>query len=92
MDPSTLLPSILASRVNAPATALLGSVVISSLLWILYRLLLRAERSPPLPFPPGPPGRPLVGNLGQVSIDHPELDYIRFGKEYGELHLEGVTG
>jgi hypothetical protein len=27
---------------------------------------------------------PLLGNLGQVSIDHPELDYMRWGKEYRE--------
>ncbi|EGY23556.1 cytochrome P450 1A2 [Verticillium dahliae VdLs.17] len=34
------------------------------------------------PLPPGPPGRFLVGNLGHVSIDSPEKDYLRWGQAY----------
>ncbi|CAN8100632.1 unnamed protein product [Discula destructiva] len=49
------------------------------LTWILYTLL--AARRSPYPLPPGPPGKLLVGNLGQLS-DQPEQDYIRWGKEY----------
>ncbi|KAI5921147.1 cytochrome p450 monooxygenase [Camillea tinctor] len=36
----------------------------------------------PYPFPPGPPGRFLIGNAGQLSVDHPDRDYIRWGEEY----------
>jgi hypothetical protein len=60
-----------------PAVLVIGS---SLLLWLFYRLFFRSKS--PYPLPPGPPGKFLVGNLGQVSVDHPEQDYIRWGKEY----------
>jgi len=48
--------------------------------WLVYRRLYRRSKFPPLP--PGPPARFLVGNLGQLSIEDPAQDYIRWGKEY----------
>lgn len=51
-------------------------------IWLLYVLCSR-ERSP-YPLPPGPSGKFLVGNLGQLG-DHPEQDYIRWGKEHSKF-------
>ena len=59
------------------------------LLFVFCSLLYRNKR--PRPLPPGPPGRFLVGNLGQVNLDRPEQDYIRWGQQYGES-LEGDIG
>jgi hypothetical protein len=53
-----------------------------SLLWLVYRRLWRRR---PYPLPPGPPGRFLVGNLGQLSVEDPAQDYIRWGKEYSSV-------
>jgi hypothetical protein len=64
---------------------LAGAALVSSfVLILLYAVHLRRKHVYPLP--PGPPGRFLVGNLGQLSLDHPELDYIRWGREYGKAH------
>lgn len=67
--------------------ASLVSAAVLWVLWVLCRpLFVRfRRRGHTFPLPPGPPGRLLVGNLGQVSTERPELDYIRWGKEYGEF-------
>ncbi|KAK6068944.1 cytochrome P450 1A2 [Seiridium cupressi] len=59
---------------------LVGAALFASVLTLLYTRLFRKKS--PYPLPPGPPGKFLVGNLGQLSVDHPEEDYIRWGKEY----------
>lgn len=51
-------------------------------IWFLY-ISLWSSKFSSYPLPPGPPGKFLVGNAGQLS-DHPEQDYIRWGKEYSE--------
>ena len=47
--------------------------------WLVYQ---RIYRRSAYPLPPGPPGRFLVGNLGQLSVEDPAQDYLRWGKEY----------
>ena len=47
--------------------------------WLLYQRVFRRSK---YPLPPGPPGRFLVGNLGQLSVEDPAQDYIRWGTEY----------
>ncbi|KAI1851878.1 hypothetical protein JX266_002731 [Neoarthrinium moseri] len=64
-----------------PVLVLVGTALLASALCLVYPRRLR--RNSPYPLPPGPPGKFLVGNLGQLSIDHPEQDYIRWGKQYG---------
>lgn len=81
-----LPPLVASSPVLAVAAA-------SLILYLLYVLVVSRATSSPyakLPLPPGPPGRFLVGNLGQVSPDHPEEDYMRWGKEYNSdvIHVE----
>ncbi|CAK7233253.1 hypothetical protein SCUCBS95973_008532 [Sporothrix curviconia] len=67
----------------------LAAAAASLLLYILFATIRRSQHSS-LPLPPGPPRRFLVGNLGDVSADHPEEDYMRWGKEYDSdvIHVE----
>ncbi|KAL1892883.1 hypothetical protein Sste5346_006776 [Sporothrix stenoceras] len=76
------LPPLISPTVLVTAAA-------SLLLYFLFSLLRRSQHSA-LPLPPGPPGRFLVGNLGDVSADHPEEDYMRWGKEYNSdvIHVK----
>lgn len=66
----------------------LGAFVILFFIWLSSTLYYRKRLSYPLP--PGPPGKFLVGNLGSIS-EHPELDYIRWGKEYSKFSMEEGT-
>jgi hypothetical protein len=65
--------------------AALGAFLIVFFIWLSFTLCYRKRSSYPLP--PGPPGKFLVGNLGSIS-EHPEQDYIRWGKEYSK-YLDG---
>jgi hypothetical protein len=56
---------------------------ISLLSAILYLLLQRRQRSQ-LPFPPGPKGLPLIGNLRDLPNDYPWLGYEKLGKDIGK--------
>lgn len=37
----------------------------------------------PAPYPPGPPGRPLVGNIPDMPQVKPWLTFTEWGKKYG---------
>lgn len=63
-----------------PVRGLVASALLASVLVLAYTRLFRKKT--PYPLPPGPRGKFLIGNLGQLSVDHPEDDYIRWGKEY----------
>lgn len=65
-----------------PRLALAAALAVF-LLWLLYITLIASRKRSSYPYPPGPPGKFLVGNLGQLS-DHPEYDYIRWGREYSK--------
>lgn len=62
----------------------LGAFLVLLFIWLSSTLYYRKRFSYPLP--PGPPGKFLVGNLGSIS-EHPELDYIRWGKEYSKSSM-----
>lgn len=66
----------------SPGCGLIGTALVSVVLFLLYRHIVCARK--PYPLPPGPPAKLLVGNLGQLSVDHPEQDYIRWGKQYSQ--------
>jgi hypothetical protein len=67
----------------------LSLLALATAILLLFRLLNR--RNSPYPLPPGPPGRFLVGNLGQVSHENPEQDYIRWGRQYSESATSSAT-
>ncbi|KAG2156216.1 cytochrome P450 [Suillus clintonianus] len=46
----------------------------------------------PAPYPPGPPGRPLVGNLLDMPQVRPWLTLAQWGKTYGDLSHVEVLG
>lgn len=92
-DPLQSCPMILSPRLEVKMLLQAGvtsepRVVLAILLllfvWLSYSVFFR--RRSPYPLPPGPPVKLLVGNLGQLS-NHPEQDYIRWGKEYSESSL-----
>lgn len=57
--------------------------VASLLSAIAYRLFLRRQR-PRLPFPPGPKGLPLIGNLRDLPAQYQWLKYEKWGQEFGK--------
>jgi len=56
---------------------------------IVYRLFLRRQQ-PQLPFPPGPTGQRLIGNLRDLPTQYQWLKYEKMGQDIGSdiLHLE----
>ncbi|KAG2148109.1 cytochrome P450 [Suillus clintonianus] len=46
----------------------------------------------PAPYPPGPPGRPLVGNIPDMPQDKPWLTFTEWGKKYGDISHVEVLG
>lgn len=73
---------LLQASVTCEPKVVLALAIPLVLVWILYTFLWSSNLSA-YPLPPGPPGKFLFGNAGQLS-DHPEQDYIRWGKEYSE--------
>jgi hypothetical protein len=59
--------------------------IASLLSTIVYRLLQRRQRQP-LPFPPGPKGLPLIGNLRDLPPEYQWLKYEKLGQDIG-THL-----
>ncbi|KAG1892829.1 cytochrome P450 [Suillus subluteus] len=46
----------------------------------------------PAPYPPGPPGLPLVGNVLDIPQVKPWLTFTKWGKKYGEISHVEVLG
>ena len=57
-----------------------------SFLYVICLTVLRGSRrnSKRLPYPPGPKGYPVIGNLLDAPTDKPWLTYDEWGKTYGE--------
>ncbi|KAG0702303.1 cytochrome P450 [Suillus ampliporus] len=54
--------------------------------WLVKRALTKKN---PAPYPPGPPGWPLVGNVADMPHIKPWLTFAEWGKRYGDLsHIE----
>ena len=57
---------------------------------IVYRLL-QGRRRPRLPFPPGPKGHPLIGNLRDMPAQYQWLKYEEWGNDLGKRCSFPVT-
>ena len=44
-----------------------------------------------LPYPPGPPSRPIIGNLRDIPADAPWTAYADMSKKYGRRYILGNT-
>lgn len=68
------------------ASLLIGGVA----LLVALRSLARRWRSANpanLPYPPGPKGLPVIGNLLDLPSENPYEEYLRLSKQYGEFGL-----
>ncbi|KAF9235569.1 cytochrome P450 [Melanogaster broomeanus] len=75
-----------------PWTAICAAILGCGILDICRRYLRRRKHSSPYPFPPGPPGIPLVGNVIGVNKDAPWQTYSEWAKTYGDLIYTQVLG
>ena len=55
-----------------------------SLLSAIVYLLLQRRQRPQLPFPPGPKGLPIFGNLLDLPKDNQWLGYQKLGQDIGK--------
>ncbi|KAK0500354.1 cytochrome P450 [Armillaria luteobubalina] len=58
----------------------------------LFFFLLSPIRRRRLPFPPGPKGLPLIGNLWDVPAEHPWLTYAQWAATYGDVFYLDTSG
>jgi len=70
----TLTPSI--------AAGIAGVIFVG--FWLATRI-----KNGGLPYPPGPQGLPLIGNVFDVDVKEPHVTYTKWAEQYG-THLESV--
>jgi hypothetical protein len=54
---------------------------------VVVSLLLRKEWSSKLPYPPGPKGLPLIGNIQDIPSSQEWLTYAKWGREFSQSCL-----
>lgn len=59
------------------------SILLASGLFTLVAFKMHRKRST-YPLPPGPPKRPLIGNLLDLPTSYEWLTYTKWAKQYGE--------
>ncbi|KAI1073409.1 cytochrome P450 [Whalleya microplaca] len=65
------------------------SVLFPLILLILFRLSFR-PRARPAGFPPGPPTIPVLGNIHQIPLTKPFLQFAEWNRTYGSYGLVGL--
>ena len=69
----------------------LALLVIGTLLFGVYGKKLWVSwqgRQAGVPFPPGPPPLPILGNIRDIPSKQPWLTYTQWGDQYGALRSE----
>jgi hypothetical protein len=61
-------------------------LAISSFLFLLVKFRDNRRRRG-LPYPPGPPSWPIIGNFLDVPIEMPWITYTDMSKKYGRCHI-----
>ncbi|KXX80783.1 Fumitremorgin C synthase [Madurella mycetomatis] len=69
----------------ASATLYVAGVVILVSLYFFTRAASSRKLKSLLPFPPGPPTLPILGNVHQVPKSHPWFQYHAWGRTYGPI-------
>lgn len=64
-----------------PPRVFIGLVLLVVTIGVLYGKHVNKLRKR-LPFPPGPPGNPIWGHLKVIPTDHPERQFVKWGKQY----------
>jgi hypothetical protein len=54
--------------------------ITAAFLCFIHRLRWRYNS---IPYPPGPPGDPIIGNIRQMSAKNQEQEFEKWGKQYG---------
>ena len=71
------------------------SLLIEALAFFVFIYLLVVfrdrKRRGGLPYPPGPPSRPIIGNLLDIPTDAPWNVYANMSKKYGRRYILGNT-
>ncbi|KAJ2911840.1 hypothetical protein MD484_g8575, partial [Candolleomyces efflorescens] len=76
---------------SSSVSAILGGVAI---VVVLRGLARRWGTSSPssLPYPPGPKGLPIIGNLLDLPLDRPYEGYAKLSKQYGDIMFFSALG
>ncbi|KAJ5146780.1 cytochrome P450 [Penicillium atrosanguineum] len=64
-----------------PSPTLVGLALLVVTIGVLYSKHANNLRKR-LPLPPGPPGNPIWGHLQVIPKDHPEQQFVKWGKQY----------
>jgi len=68
---------------------LLGSIVLGAIL-LLIKTYIQKRRNPAgLPYPPGPPGYPFIGNVLDIPKEATWETYGKWAKQYGVYFTNG---
>ena len=72
-------------------TSAVDTLAISLFLYLLLKYRERRRRNG-LPYPPGPPSWPIIGNIFDIPKEKPWIAYRDMSKKYGRYNIFGTTG